>query len=241
MSKRTPAYCLHKATGQAVVRINGHDHYLGKYDSPESHAEYDRLIAEWLANGRRLPGTATAPDGISVNELALAYWKWAVAYSRWDERGGQCLKYALRVIKKLYGHTPARRFGPLALKACRQRMIETGWSRTYLHGRRMSLIGLASAKKLGYGPQESRPCWTESGLRFSILPSVFARQSHRYAGRAAAPLVGLRACHVVGFGGGEGEERLACLDRQEGQTDVAVDHELVANPQRMDLHGWTSV
>ena len=26
MHKRTPSYCLHKATGQAVVRIDGADH-----------------------------------------------------------------------------------------------------------------------------------------------------------------------------------------------------------------------
>jgi hypothetical protein len=103
---------LHKATGQAVVRLDGKDIYLGTHGTPESRAEYDRLIAEWLANGRRLPGTPATPDGISVNELALAYWKWAVASYRWDERGGQRLKYALRVVKNLYGHTPARRFGP---------------------------------------------------------------------------------------------------------------------------------
>jgi integrase len=130
MSRRTPSYCHHKASGQAVVRINGKDHYLGTYGSPESHAEYDRLIAEWLSHGRTL-ACATIHDGLSVNELALAHWHWAVAYYRWGKRDGQCLKYALRVIKNLYGHTPAHEFGPRALKACRQRMIEMNWSRTY--------------------------------------------------------------------------------------------------------------
>ncbi|WP_417847301.1 hypothetical protein [Thalassoglobus sp.] len=28
---KVPSYCLHKASGQAVVRINGRDHYLGLY------------------------------------------------------------------------------------------------------------------------------------------------------------------------------------------------------------------
>jgi hypothetical protein len=49
---RTPSYCLHKASGQAVVRIAGKDCYLGEYGSPENRAEYDRLIGEWLSNGR---------------------------------------------------------------------------------------------------------------------------------------------------------------------------------------------
>src|SRR4051794_16116920 len=80
-SSKTPSLCLHKATGQAVVRIDGKDHYLGKYGSPESQAEYDRLIAEWLGNGRRLP-PPTAADGLSIAELILSYWRWAEGYYR---------------------------------------------------------------------------------------------------------------------------------------------------------------
>jgi hypothetical protein len=34
-TQRTPAYCLHRASGQAVVRIDGKDHYLEKYDTPK--------------------------------------------------------------------------------------------------------------------------------------------------------------------------------------------------------------
>ncbi|HUR52767.1 MAG TPA: hypothetical protein VMZ71_01465 [Gemmataceae bacterium] len=50
-----PKLTLHKASGKAVVRLNGRDHYLGVYGSPEAKAAYDRLIAEWLAAGRRDP------------------------------------------------------------------------------------------------------------------------------------------------------------------------------------------
>ena len=39
-----PAYRHHKASGQAVVTIAGRQVYLGVYDSPESHREYNRLI-----------------------------------------------------------------------------------------------------------------------------------------------------------------------------------------------------
>jgi len=36
--KRKPSYLLHKPTGQARVRIDGHDNYLGEYGTPESLA-----------------------------------------------------------------------------------------------------------------------------------------------------------------------------------------------------------
>jgi hypothetical protein len=35
----TPAYCHDKASGQAVVGLDGRDFYLGLYDTPESRAE----------------------------------------------------------------------------------------------------------------------------------------------------------------------------------------------------------
>jgi hypothetical protein len=46
------AYRLHRSTGQAVVTLGGKDFYLGRHGTTESRREYDRLTAEWLANGR---------------------------------------------------------------------------------------------------------------------------------------------------------------------------------------------
>ena len=37
-SKRTPKLCHHKATGQAVVRIDGKDFYCGRYGTPKAEA-----------------------------------------------------------------------------------------------------------------------------------------------------------------------------------------------------------
>ena len=52
---RIPSYRLHKPTKQAVVTLDHRDVYLGRYDTPMSREKYDRLIAQWLANGRKLP------------------------------------------------------------------------------------------------------------------------------------------------------------------------------------------
>src|SRR5271157_4571122 len=76
---RTPAYRHHKPSGQAVVTLDGRDIYLGRYGSPESRAEFDRLLAEWLSNGRRLPAPACGSD-LTVNELASAYLDHADSY-----------------------------------------------------------------------------------------------------------------------------------------------------------------
>ena len=57
---RIPSYRPHKASGQAVVTLDGRDHYLGKHGTDASRAAYERLIATWLENGRRLPRDPSA-------------------------------------------------------------------------------------------------------------------------------------------------------------------------------------
>ena len=48
----SPKYRRHKSSGKAVVTLNGRDFYLGPYGSKASRIEYDRLVAEWMANHR---------------------------------------------------------------------------------------------------------------------------------------------------------------------------------------------
>jgi hypothetical protein len=45
---------LHSGTGHARVRINGTEHWLGRFGSPEAQAAYGRLLAEYLSNGRQI-------------------------------------------------------------------------------------------------------------------------------------------------------------------------------------------
>ena len=68
MPKRAPKYALHKPSGQARVRIDGKNHYLGVYDSPESHERYEQLVARWLG------GTLNADrESLSIARLGILY------------------------------------------------------------------------------------------------------------------------------------------------------------------------
>jgi len=127
---RTPSYRKHKGSGQAVVTLNGREIYLGKHGTPASKAEYDRLIAIWLANGRRLPNDDIE---LTVNELALEFWKHAERYFRFPDGSlskeiGH-YKRCLRLLCKLHGNTPANKFGPVSLRIIRDHMISLGWVR----------------------------------------------------------------------------------------------------------------
>jgi len=136
-SPRVPSYRRH-SSGQARVTINGKDHLLGPYGSAASKEAYRRLIAEWAANPAGLVGKAEVEaEPLSINELILGFWKFAQKHYGFEgnpRRGDcYCLRDALRVVRSLYGGTPATDFGPIALKTCRQKMIELDWSRSYVN------------------------------------------------------------------------------------------------------------
>src|SRR3954454_16290169 len=139
-SNRPPSYRLHKARNLAVVTLDGKNHYLGPYGSPESHEKYARLIADWRANRPRLLPDTTAGPAIdrtrSVNQLILAYWRHVEGYYVKDGRPTSeqdNIRQALRFVRRTYGSTPAADFGPLALKNVRQAMIEGGRSRKLIN------------------------------------------------------------------------------------------------------------
>ena len=122
-----PPYCLHKSSGHAYVHIGGQDCFLGKHNSPESLEKYSRLVAE-LASGAVINHgrIATLEDGVTVAEIAAAFLKHARKY--YVKNGKEtdevdCIKSALRPLLELYPHTPANDFGPIALKAVRQKMV----------------------------------------------------------------------------------------------------------------------
>ena len=136
-----PSYRFHKAKGLAVVRLNGRDVYLGKHGTPESKALYQRVIGEWLANGKQIlarPTEHVAASFFTVNELVLAYIEFAKGYyvKNGEPTGElQNVKEALKPVALLYGDVPVTSFTPSALKAVRQAMVDSDICRNLVNAR----------------------------------------------------------------------------------------------------------
>lgn len=101
LSKRTPKFSVHKRSGRAFTRIDGKQIPLGPGTCRSSRSRYDRLIAIWLSNDRKLPAdwekqveassaptrkpTAKpskskpddVPKGLTFGELLVDYLKFA--------------------------------------------------------------------------------------------------------------------------------------------------------------------
>lgn len=128
--RKRPEYTLHKPTGQARVRINGDDHYLGPYGSPKSHDEYEELFNDWFATA------TTTASTLLVEDLVLRYMAHAEGYYVKDGAPTSELhnvRNVLAGVVEKFGTHRAKDFGPKALKAVRQKMIDAGIVRTSIN------------------------------------------------------------------------------------------------------------
>jgi integrase len=137
-----PKYSLHKSTGQAFIRVpdgkGGQEFvYLGKHGTDESREEYERKLAE-MRLGREA-GRVERHSPVLVNQVLVAFFRHAEAiYVRPDGTNTPEVAEFKRiggVVRRLYGNTPAAKFGPLALKAVRDRFVASGCSRKVVNGR----------------------------------------------------------------------------------------------------------
>jgi integrase len=158
-ARKNPAYRLHRPTGQAVVRLDGRDFYLGKHGTDASREAYRRTVAGWLVTPH--PGASNTPGPVglptpTVNEVILAFWtRHAEAHYRRADGGptGELRNFrdSLRPLRTTFGQGLAKDFSPLALKAARQVMIDSGLARSTINqrvGRIVRLFKWAASEEL---------------------------------------------------------------------------------------------
>lgn len=139
LSTAVPKYRKHRASGKAVVTINGRDHYLGPYGTKASKLEYDRLINQWLVTGRDdnfgLPEHETGT--ITVAELINRFRKHCEKRYRRDDGSPtgaiETIKAIMKRLRKRYGDYGVEEFRPLALKEFIKSMVDDDCSRTYIN------------------------------------------------------------------------------------------------------------
>jgi integrase len=120
----------HPNGGQARIRLDGKQVYLGKFQSPESILRYDQLRDDWIR--RKSVDRST----LTIDDLALRFLEHSVAYYVKDGEPTSeiaCIRAALRPLVKRFGPTLAGTLGPLRLKMVREDMIAKGWKRTAIN------------------------------------------------------------------------------------------------------------
>jgi integrase len=153
---RLPQIRHHAPSNRARVRIEGKEYWLGTYGSPESLREYDRIIGEWLANGRQIPvqsqvqRTTKEPvkkvpvpiretsrslpvKTITITTLIARFIEWADYHYKYASgeptREAQNFRHVTRPLRKMFGTLPLEDFGPTKLIALRDSWIKRDLAR----------------------------------------------------------------------------------------------------------------
>ncbi len=129
--KSPPALLLHKPSGQARVRLNGKDVYLGTYDSPEAKQRYREILRDWNSGDTNL-------SAISVGMLCLKFLEHARAYYRKDGRETSEVSSILIALRFLteneqYRNMSVRDFRTAALLDVRNAMVSRGFVRSSIN------------------------------------------------------------------------------------------------------------
>jgi len=130
LTHRTPK--MSRDHNTAVVYLDGQRIRLGPWGSDEAKEAYDRLVAEWLANKRRLPEPEpTEDEPVTVAEVCVSFV--SHAQQRYSAAKISAIKSALRIVRQHCGSEVAESFGPSRLRVCREQMSGKGWSRGYIN------------------------------------------------------------------------------------------------------------
>ena len=134
--KLTPSYLRH-ASGQGRLvwtdsrGLRQFRMLPGPFGSAESLAAKARLELELATSAASV--AVADPTSITINEMLLAYKEHAERHYRGPDGSptGEAhhVRLACRYAREVYGEMRASDFGPLALKAVRQRFIDAGWCR----------------------------------------------------------------------------------------------------------------
>ena len=211
--KQLPKYCRHKATNRAFVRIEGKMYYLGKYNSEASRREYDRIIGEFVANGRQ---PFHRPDEIRIENLVARFLDYVYKEQDYCERSQTRFAHVLGRLKHLYGKQLVSQFGPVALKAIRRQYLEEGLSLDTING----YIGIIKQVFYWGSEEEIVPAEVAGALRVMKM-----LQKGRSAAKENAPVEPV-ADEIV-------EKTLPHIDRPEVQDMVRVQRLIAGRPQDM--------
>lgn len=130
---------LHRhAKGSAFIKVDGRQIWLGRWGDPATKEKYDLAIAKWLTNGRRMPAADPQVDEAVTVSMVLADFLRSIE-ARYGRADDQAYKAVVKLLRKLYGSTPAAAFGPRAFRVVRAEMVRLGWSRRYCNKQAMRL------------------------------------------------------------------------------------------------------
>jgi integrase len=125
LTRKPPKLSKH-SSGQAFVRVDGANRYLGRWGSAEARAAYREFKRLW----KPAPPAHVVPamDRVTVVEVLSAYVEHATKV--FSESTLAMYRMPVKLTREMFGTVPAKDFGPLKLEKVREAFVARGMSRT---------------------------------------------------------------------------------------------------------------
>jgi len=214
--ERLPKVGLHRSTGQARIRLNGHEVWLGPYGSTEAQAAYKRELSRWLEEGR----TYVPPQARlrSVTDLGDLYLEHARVWYRKGNRQTNSVGLVERALELLErsgeGRSAVDGFGPRRLSAFQRWLAadpQQRWARSTINRYTQIIVQMfrwaahqeladesqwRALRSVG-GLRKGRPVSAEvraprDGGRVLPVPSAHLRRTRRAAHRQVRAMIDLQ-------------------------------------------------
>jgi hypothetical protein len=121
--------CYISHLGQARVRIDGEDIYLGPHDSDESRQKYYRLLSERFGDKKPIAEIRKLAPALTIAEFLKSYCEFGEGYYGKESGEHYRIKSAIRPLLDLYGLELEKEFSPLKLQTALDRLVLNGDTR----------------------------------------------------------------------------------------------------------------
>ena len=133
-----PAYTRH-SKGRAKVKINGKNHYLGKYGSPESFAKYHAILAAHAAGTLGQKPICQGEEPI-IADLTNSYRFRELPRYENNQQHYNLRQQLMAALLLNYADLPCSEFGPLKLAGIRDGFVRAGNCRRHANEKTKTII-----------------------------------------------------------------------------------------------------
>lgn len=131
---KLPQIHLHKASGQARIKLKGKHFYLGPYGSQEAHQKYNAIV-EQVVSGK--PPKRTT--GLSMAVAAVQYLDYVKTYYGEKSKETGNIQSSLRTLAKEFGRVEVANLGPAILTKFFLKLADKGNTRAMINRTLMHL------------------------------------------------------------------------------------------------------
>lgn len=131
--KNLPTLHVKKGSRYCYCKVAGRQHWFGHEGDPETQRRFAEWLAEFLANGRRVPNTKADADSFRVADVFAEFLEHAATI--YSDGALENVKRAIEPVLLDFGQLPVAKFGVSCLEKVQQDLADAALCRATIRAR----------------------------------------------------------------------------------------------------------